>query len=473
MKLSLRLLSFSLILPFALELPLAKAQVSISLGVQELYDDNVFLENDRRRPAPFVLNGALDEDISDGDLSVFYSDQADGDPDDDFITNVSIDISTDVPQVADYADVNLSGKLGGLFFAEFSEQNRITVDALFGARLSDLILPRPYMISLSSEMSSDSDDISVAEGTASRTTQSLTTVLRAGIQGMQLSSTSLFDLGYTGAYHLFLGEFLFDDDEDNRFEENGSDYNTHTASTKYTKILSPKLRAGIDGSIGVHLVTDVEGGDSLSKVPDEEDDLANRTNGSANLFTQYDASEKLKLSGSAGIFLTSFHNDQGIRETTVIGKDGEPITISSQREDDETSFTFSGTADYIFEPGTILGLAVRQEVGTDIDGDSISVRSVSVNGVKGIGDRIKLDGAFTFIQFSETDNVSDPSDRVEFSTSASYQLTQFSAIVLGYNYVTQSADENDLERDLRFRAQDYEANRIFLSVNVGLVGLPL
>ncbi len=473
MKLSLPKTTLCLLLISAISSTAAEAQVAISLGVQQLYDDNVFLENDRRRPAPFVLNDALDEDISDGDLSVYYSEQADGDPDDDFITNVSLDMSTDLPQVEDYAEVNLSGKLGGLFFAEFSEQNRVTVDALFDARISDLIIPRPYMLSFSTELSSDSDDISVAEGTATRTTQSLTSVLRAGIQGMELSASNLFDLGYTGAYHLFLGEFLFSDNEDNRFEENGSDYHTHTASTKLTHLLSQKLRVGIDGSVGVHLVTDVQGGDTLSSLPDEDEDISDRTIGAVNLFTQYDASEKLKLGASAGVFHTSFHNDQGIRQRTVIGEDGMPTTIEFQRDDNETSLTFSGTADYIFEPGTLLGFAVRQEVGTDIDGDSISVRSVSLNGVKGFGDRVKLDGGLTFVQFSETDNVSNPSDRIEFSTSASYQLTQFSAIVLGYNFVDQSADEDELERNLRFRAQDYTANRIFLSVNVGLVGLPL
>ena len=72
-------LSFALLSTLVFSTP-AAAQVAITVGVQEMYDDNIFLENDERRPAPLVVDDALEEDLSDGELSVFSSEQADGNP---------------------------------------------------------------------------------------------------------------------------------------------------------------------------------------------------------------------------------------------------------------------------------------------------------------------------------------------------------------------------------------------------------
>lgn len=449
-----------------------EAQVAITLGVQEVYDDNVFLENDRRRPAPLVLDDALEADIADGDLSVFYSDQADGSPDDDFITNVFIAAATDVPQLKNYADINLDGRIGGLFFADYDDQNRITLDGTVSVLISDLIIPQPYYIEYRSALRSDSGDIGVAQGTASRASETLDNTLSLGVRNWEVRRNTRFALGYTAAYHLFLGEFLFSDKDDRRFEEEGSDYHSHTVHSSLEYDVSNTTAVGVRGSAGVQLFTDVERNDALTDFEDDEDQF-NRTNGDAAFFVRYNPTAQLSLSGHAGIQLTSFHEDQEPRPETVIGPEGLPEIILVERDDSETSFVFGGSANYIFEPGTALLLGLQQEVGTDIDGQRITTRSTYANLTKGFGDRFRLDTGFTFVQFSTEEDLSRAIDRAEFSASASYQLTQSTALVLGYNYINQDSGDDSLEEFLRFRSQEYEVNRVFLSLNVGLVGLPL
>ncbi|MCB0325361.1 MAG: hypothetical protein KDD69_17380 [Bdellovibrionales bacterium] len=451
----------------------AQNATAITLGVQEIYDDNIFLENDRRRPAPLVQDDALEEDISDGDLSVFYSDQADGDPDADLLTNVFLGAATTFPQVENYADIKLEGQVGGLFFADYSDQNRLTLDGTFNATVSELVIPRPFYFDLRSELSSHSDDISVAEGTGTRASETLDNAVSFGLRDWELGQRTRLGLNYTGAYHLFLGEFLFSEKDDYRYEEQGADYHTHTLGSSLEYDLSQTVLVGVKGSAGVQLFTDVQRNDGLSKIPLEDEANFDRTNGDMDVYLKYNPTQQLFVSLSAGLQVTSFHNDPEPFEETIIDPKGNPQIILVERDDSEASLVYQGDVEYVFEPGAAALLGARQEVGTDIDGDRITVRSTYINLTKSFGDRFKLDGGVTFVQFSEENELSESVDRAEFSTSASYQLTQSTALTLGYNYITQDSSDTELEENLRFRSRDYEVNRVFLALNVGFLGLPL
>lgn len=459
---------------FALERNAAAQQyTSITLGVQQSYDDNVFLENDERIPVPLVANAALEEDIQDGSLSVFAGDENDGKPDDDFITNVFLSMATQFPQVQKYADVNVEGTVGALFFAEVENQDRLTLDGKLRANLSKEILPEPFYLGAGATLESQSNNASVAEGTAARASETLTANWRGGIERYQILERTTFDLGYLGAYRTFLGELRFSDVEDGQEEEEGADYHTHTAVTGLDYSVNDRLTVGISGSVGVQLYLSADSNDLLKTGAEDEEDSLDRTNADVAFETSYIASERLTFAGSVGVGFSSLHDEPGPREVTFIKKNGDAETVIIQPGSSDSSLTFSGNMGYNFAPGSTASLGLAQEITNDLDGDRIFTRSVFANLTKAFGDRFSLTLAGTYNEFSSDSSLSRSTQRFDASASGTLALTQNLSLVFGYNYITQNAEDDDLEEQLRFQSNDYEVNRVYVTLNAGLVGLPL
>jgi hypothetical protein len=405
-------------------------------------------------------------------LSVALPKQEDGRPDDDKITNLFIAASTKVPQLEHYATTSLEGKVGFMIFAEESDESRLTLDGVVDLDASDHLVPDPFYANLRNALDSRSNSIAVAEGTSARSTETYTLTGSLGAKDEVIQNTTV-DLGYTGGYLNDLGEILFSDTNDPRYDEQGADYHTHTGKLAVDYTVSPQLTVGAVGDAGVQLFLDTPNSGFGDTEGMEEDDELDRTNANASLTTTYKPTERLSFRGAAGIGYSSLHDDPRPREFTIIDADGNAETLIEQDDKDNQAFIFSAYLDYLFAQSSVFSLSAVQTLATERDGQRIITRAFSANVSTLITDRLTLEGGSTFVTFAGGDSLGDASDRWEASLALSYALRQNLALVAGYNYAKQSADEDELDPNVRYLADDYEVNRAFVALNFGLVGLPL
>ena len=449
----------------------AEAQVAISIGVQEVYDDNIFLENDNRQPTPFVSNSVVETDLEDGTLSSVISDENDGVPDEDLLTTITIGMSGEVPLLQQYLTSTHSNSVGFVLFSEAEEQNRLTLDSSLSISAKEALLARPFHFDFRSAIRSSSTNAGVAQGTASRAAQTLTLNLNTGVRNVSLTEALSYNLGYQGAYNAFLGEFNLNSDRDERFEARGADYHSHTAVTSLDFQATERLRLSLLGSAGVQLFTQLESDDLITDVQDEDD--FDRTVADIRVNGKYKASERISLNAGAGIGFSSRHNDIEDIVRNVVDEDGNVQTVTIDQEEDQTALLFSGGVEYFYMPGSVIRLSASQQLASDLDGDQITTRNFSGNITHAINARVKLTAGSTFVQFANDDTLSNSQDRFEISTSVSYFVTENASLALGYNFAKQTTDASDAEEQLRLRSLEYEVNRAFLSLNYGFVGLPL
>ncbi len=448
----------------------AQAQVAVSLGVQEIYDDNIFLEDNKSKPAPFVLDSALEQDFQDGTLSTLLPKQSNGKPDDDLITSVTLGLSSTFPWTEKYARSEAQVQAGLLFFADNPEEDRVTLDGVLDLEASDLWLPKPYFLSLRGDLQSQSNDVGVAQGTETKATETLTTTGSLGIRELEVLPRTFYDLYYTGSYHLSVGALRIQDSNNPTFEDRGADYQTHTGTTAVDYDLAAGWKVGLIGSVGVQLFTNL-GNSNSDRLQDAGSQ--DRTIADGHAFSRYEVSDKLSLNTSAGLGYSKLHDQPAPREVSFIGSDGKAATILVQETGDQQALLFDVDARYTFTPGTLTNAGVQQSLATDVNGDRIITRSVFLNQLIAITDRISLTGAGTYIQFSGGDQLNNASNRYEASATVNYSLTQFTALSLGYNYINQAGKDSDLQDRIRLNSTDYEVNRVFLSLNTGIVGVPL
>lgn len=449
----------------------AGAQVSISLGAQEMYDDNVFLEGGDRRPSFVLLDDQFEEDFNEGEVPTILSDELDGEESDDLITNLSISFAGDSPYLKQYMTNRAQFGVGFILFADYSSQNRLTLDGILDTAASKEWLPDPYYIGIANAFNSDaSDNVSSAEGTASRATQTYVLTGRTGVAGIPLAEHVTWGLGYTGGYHVFLGELRFDDTQPGEVEEEGSDYHTHSVGSNVDYAVSKSVTVGVRGEAGVQLYTNVETND-IDQETRESDDL-DRNNYDGRLTMNYAPDKQFKFGSFVGLNYSEYREDQLPTEVTVVDDQGQTTTVTVARDDSTTNFIFGADTAYTFFPGTQIQLGAEQGVGTDVDGDRITTRSFFSNGVWGITDRLSWTVGGRFLQFSSTDELDNATDRLELSTSMSFLVTQQTSLVLGYNYVDQSTDDPLAEEALLTRSEEYTVNRVYIGISVGILGLP-
>ena len=449
----------------------AQAQVSVTLGAQEMYDDNIFLEDDVKRPPFVITDDLIEEDVKRGRVPTLLGEEIDGEKNDDLITTLSLGIAGNVPVLQQYATTTAQGQVAFLLFADQSSQDRVTLDGRIESEATEAFLRKPYYANLLNEFTSSSGDVSSAQGTATRTTQVYTLTGRSGIRNVEIAPKTDYSLGYIGSLHLFLGELRFEEEGPGEVEEQGADYHSHTAETEVGYDVTKDLRVALVGNAGVQLFTNAETSDIDEDLRDENTlDRANYT-GTANV--RYQATQKVNLNGSVGVSQSNRFETPQPTEVTTFDRKGVPTTVTIEREKNDTTLIFRAGVDYDFEPGSKLQAGVEQSVGTDIDGDRIATRSVYGNGTKEITDRLSFILAGRYLQYSIDDALQNAVDRFEGSTSLNYLLTQQVSLQLGYNYVDQKTDDNQLEDQLSLRAEDYKANRVFIGVNAGFVGLPL
>ncbi len=447
----------------------ASAQVVISVGIQEIYDDNIFLENDNGTPPPVVI----DDQLADPTVDVTPPKEVNGDPDDDFITNPYVAFSGN-PMISPHWKTAMEGKVGALIFGENSDETRMTVDTIFTIDSEKSILPDPYYAGSKVAIQSRSADITAAEGTATQQAQTLLADIHLGLRDIQLATDTKMGLGYLGTYNDFLGDFTFsnrDEEElgpyEDRVELNGSDYFTNGLDFTVDNDITEKWKAGLYTGFTVFTFTSV---DTSDLEDDKDEDDSDRTEFVGGLRSTYQVSEQVSIGGSAGFNQSHLQNKPDDTFITILNPDGTTTQLATEGEQDDTSFVFGANVNYAPDTASLLRLAIDQSRRTDIDGDRIITRTVTLDGSKAIGDRWRLAGGGRFLQFNIGDSLENPTDRFEVTLSAQYNLTESLALTAGWNYVNQDADDSNLEENLLFSSEDYEGNRFFIGLSMGLVG---
>lgn len=446
----------------------AHAQVAITYGVQEVYDTNIFLESDIRRPNPVIFNDAIEQDIEDGQLSILGGEASDGEENSDFITNVFLGASGDFGDFSSVANSGWDAQVGFILFGEFSDLNRITFDSNLRLNLSDTVIPDPFYVGSNVSLSSQSQDIATAQGSSAISSQFLRVSATAGVREFEIASRTFWGLGLTSSYNAFLGEIFINSSVPEEFEQRGSDSHTHFVNTSLIYQLTSRLRTGFVANGGLSLFTNIDSNDIGQQ---DEDRALDRYTGEALWTASYVASERLNFNVNAGLNFASFIDDPLPATETFINDDGTTETVLLERDSTQASAVFGGGFNYIFQPGSVFNANVSQSRVTDLDGDLVTTRSVSANVTKSFGDRFSLTAGGNFIQFSTDDTLSNAINRYEVSGSMNLLLTQNTSLVLGYNYTRQDADDADLGEALRFTTQDFDSSRVFVGINGGILGL--
>ena len=219
-----------LLIPLATALTanVALAQVALSFGAQEIYDDNIYLEDDNGAFTPETL-AAFEALPPDQQALVRPPVNGDGDPDSDFITNLNIGLAGPVA-LSPHIQMGVDTTFGVLLFGSESDSNRLTLDSTIRIRPDETFLPQPFFVSFASSFSSGAADIAVADGTSARQSQSHSASMDLGVQDILLGEDTIFSSSYQLERRDFLGAFFFNEENDitdgrlPNFDEEGSDF---------------------------------------------------------------------------------------------------------------------------------------------------------------------------------------------------------------------------------------------------------
>ena len=446
----------------------ARAQLVISTGVEEVYDDNIFLENDSGVPPPFVV----DSQLGSSNTVIIPPKQVDGTLDDDFITNLYIGFSGPIP-LTPYLKSSAEAKVGGIIFADNTDESRMTLDTTLDFQTEKTLLPDPWYAELKNQIQSRANDINSAEGTATRQAQTMVSSLALGVRDVKLAQATKFGLGYTFAYNDFLGDFTFSNSDEldlgpfaARVKIRGSDYITNALDSNLDQTLSEKWTAGLFAGVRNFTFTHVESSDLL---PQQTSDL-DRTEFSTGVKTSYQISQQVSAGASAGLNYSHLEHRPDDVIFSVISDDGTITQVMRPGKQNDTAFIFGANLNYAPDVTSLLRLAIDQTRSTDVDGSQLITRSVSMDASKGVGDRFKLAAGGKFLQYNIGTTISDPSERYEFTLSAEYSITEALALTAGWNYVNQNVDEKNVTQRLVFASEDYEGNRFFIGLTAGLLG---
>jgi hypothetical protein len=236
----------------------AQAQVAISVGIQELYDDNVYLEDDSRSLPPELSDpNNLPEGTTADSLEPI-----DGDKNSDFITVPSVSIATALP-TGQNIDSALEASLAALIFADRTDESRLAIDSHLTFASSETLLPEPFSVRLSSVLNSQSSDISVAEGSPARQSQSHTANLTLGVTDWGFGKNWYLSSNYGLTRYDYLEEFTFDDREDRPFEERGSDYFKNGIGLQLRNEVSKRLTAGLNSNVDYTSFSETDSNDEV------------------------------------------------------------------------------------------------------------------------------------------------------------------------------------------------------------------
>lgn len=443
---------------FGLHIP-AHAQVVVTLGVETRYDDNIFLEDGEGLPEVSAMEGELM--APEGEDVVILEDfpQFDGEENDDFVTTVSLGLST-AKELNKYLKFDGSFEGGAVFFGDFDSQNRWLLDSLLKLSKQDGAISPNLGVSVSSQFQTGGNNVGVANGSAAQ--QSVQHIASLDLNyNYELSQRTSWDIGYTLSRVDFLGSLRFSDDDDDipseEFDitEIGSDYFSHNFETGIKRDLSEATRVGLSAGLRRLSFTRLVG------QPNEDEDNLDRIDYYFGLNASHTISQHWTFLGDVGADFSSFDED---RENS----DGEIA------DSDNASLFFATSLAYLDSRSSLRGnLGINQTAGQDIDGERIITRDLFANIGFSPFDKATLDLDALFTQFSVGDTLSNSFDRYSLSASMGYQLIDNLKLTIGYSFVDQEAgDSGDRPVGaILSNINDYQSNRAFIGLSAGLVGI--
>jgi hypothetical protein len=428
---------------------LAAAQVVYSVGTQEVYDSNIYQEDDRiSENTPRTPDGALYEEL-------------DGKRNDDIISNPYVSLASRLP-LGSKIDASASLRLGAVAYSSNSDESRGTVDGLFTAAPAEGSLPEYILVRFTDTITSQAGGVGVAAGAATRQGQQNTASLQAGLNRYALTDRDAATNLFLVSRQDFLGQFLFTSNDDSRrIDIEGVDSFTYGMTTRYDRMLSDSWTAFLSNNISYF---DVTGGSSNNLNSNDLSSDLDRINDTPAVGATFVAGPKLQFTGQTGVdfsrFSTSPQNTE--QQSAVTG-------VTELRDRSQSNFFYGATMAYTASERAVLAVNILQSAGTDIDGDRLMTRTFGANGSYAITDTLSgiLSGQLS--QFTLGDSLAKPTERYEAVASLRYGLTDAIALSLGYSYVVQ--DRPQEATAVFFSGGDFEGHRAFVSLDTGFVGL--
>lgn len=450
----------------------ANAQVSITLGVQTLYDDNIFLEDTKAPPVPVLVNDQLlNEDGSRPAPLIF--DNFDGKPNSDFISNITLGAAGSLPFLRESIDSSYDITGGAILFSTYSEQDRLILDGDIETSISKLILPEPYYVTLRNSVVSASNNVSVASSTATQTTQNYILSFETGVRNAEINRETTYSLGYTGSYQKFLGEFNLNDvrNRPSLVRQGGVDFHSHMGNSDLNYKVSDDLTVGMLGTGGVQIFSKVHPGDFGDA--DLDPSQLDRINAELQGTIKYNLSRNLFIDGAAGMGYSRLKNTPDPFEFTVINDDGISSTELRDPKSSNTGLIYMLSINYAYRPGSLLTLGGSQGFTTNIDGQRFINRTTFANISEPLTDELRLVLGASYMQFEDESELAPNFDRLEGTASLNYHIGQATALTAGYNYTFQDTRSSSRFEELGFPIQNFQSNRFFIGITTGFVGLPL
>lgn len=443
---------------------IAEAQTVFSASAQQSYDSNVFLENDDDISLLPLPEGTTLEDFTS-----LLDERANADPDEDFITNLSLGVST-APEISPHVKTGVELRGGFLFFQDFSDEDRFTLDALIKVDAEKSLIPDPFYLGVTADLRSNQSDVTVAEGTAARQSEVFSAGLGTGVREIPIAALTALDVGYNFNYSNSLGEFLIDSDKDPLFEEEGSDFISNFLNLQVQNQVQENLTGNLRVDFGYLDYIKIENQNGISS-EDSESEL-DRLEGRSTVGFNYAASEQVGLFADIGVGVSRLADEPEPITATAVAPDGTTVEVESERDRNLTSLIYSAGLSYAPEPTLNFVLAADQSQSSNIDGERVITRGIALNASKAIGNRYTLAAGGRFSQYDQNEStVSDGTDRVEAFATASYALTEAISLAIGYSFVDQNADDEELTI-FNIRSSDYDSHRAFVSLSAGFVGIP-
>jgi len=436
------LTSGSLALGLTLLLPVEgrAQQVVYSVGTQQVYDSNIFLEDESvpSENLPTRPDGSRFEEF-------------DGDKNSDMISNPYVSAAGRV-NLSPKLITNFSARVGAMIFSDNDRENRSTVDGLISITPEQGVLPDYWTFFVTEALSSQANAVGIAQGASTRQGQQNTLSIGGGLNNYALSDRTAFTATISSARQDFLGQFLFSSNDDTeRVEIEGVDSFTHSFQTRVNHQVTQKLNGFVGANVNYF---DVTGGESNNLgVQDTNDN--DRVNLSPTTGFNYTATEKLQLGASVGVDFSRFANS----------REGD----SSARDKTQSNLHYGANLSYILSDRSLVGLNIVQSGGTDIDGNRILVRTVGANGSYMLSNKASANLSGQFTQFDQGDSLSRSSERYEGIASLRYSLMEALAVSVGYSYVNQKADGGAVGGIGLFNSGDFDGHRAFVSLDTGFV----
>lgn len=419
-----------------------RAQVVYSVGTQEVYDSNIFLEDDK----------ALSTVPVDKDGNPF--EQADGDLNSDFISNPYVSMAGRIPTGRKIV-TNYNARLGFIVYNDNTDLNRATVDGTLAINPGEEVLPQYWTFGFYDTMSSQASAVGVAQGAASQQGQINVATISGGLSNYKFNEANSFTNVFAINRQDYLEQFNLSGSDDDRLTIPGVDSMSYGMNTRFDHSINSKWTAFLSNNLNYF---DVTGGTFGDGGDNGASSGLDRVNISPSLGASYAANNRLQFSASTGVDFSKFSSSGDSNTSTNLNQD-----------DSQSSFFYALTSSYTASERASVSLNVLQSAGTDVNGGRILSRSFGANGSYMFNNLLSGNLGVQYAQFTLGDTLSKPTDRVTVTAAAKYSITDTVALSAGYNYVVQNSERETTS--LLFNNGDYAGHRVFVGLDTGFMGV--